>query len=522
MSRHLACLLLSLGVVAPAWAHAASPLYVMSIGSNEAPRQTSQTLQTLNYADDDAVRFYKALGSLAAKRALLTLPDLTTQRLHPGIPSEAKLPTLANIDATLKGFTASMKRDIARGDRPTLIVTYSGHGTRTRQGTSYLHLRGEERLTRALLARHILEATPATRVHLIVDSCQAGDVMGARGEDFFASEASASAAPTPTTLAAEPLQQRYPHLGVLLASTRGSSHEWSAISSGIFSHEVLSALQGAADINGDGRIAYSEVAAFVSAAHIKVPNPRVVPRVVARPPRTDRGAVLLELGSVRPALLSRRFQGRLRIESVRGVRYLDAHLSGGPLRVILPAGESLVVQTSKGTASVGALLQDRDQRLDALTFQATPKGRGSMLDAGWFARPFGRGYYEGFVANQGLLPVVFGEDLLSRQLEQESAQSCCRALATGLLITSGVSLGVAAIGGVNMWQSAQAYNETKLQVPAREARDLHLASRNVVLGAGGVALLMGAVSWWLWPRDEAELGWNVGVSDRGLVWGGVW
>src|SRR5436190_1181687 len=61
---------------------------------------------------------------------------------------------------------------------------------------------------------------------------------------------------------------------VLSSSVSGESHEWSGFESGVFSHEVRSGLYGAADADGDGRITYSEIAAFVARANQGIENNR--------------------------------------------------------------------------------------------------------------------------------------------------------------------------------------------------------------------------------------------------------
>ena len=55
---------------------------------------------------------------------------------------------------------------------------------------------------------------------------------------------------------------------MILATTLGQqAHEWSAIESGVFTHELLSGLLGAADVNADQRIEYTELQAFIAAAN---------------------------------------------------------------------------------------------------------------------------------------------------------------------------------------------------------------------------------------------------------------
>jgi hypothetical protein len=66
----------------------------------------------------------------------------------------------------------------------------------------------------------------------------------------------------------------------------------------IFSHETLSGLRGAADVNGDRRIEYSELSAFLTAANRDIANPRARPSIVVRVPALDRRAPIVDLARV--------------------------------------------------------------------------------------------------------------------------------------------------------------------------------------------------------------------------------
>ena len=71
------------------------------------------------------------------------------------------------------------------------------------------------------------------------------------------------------------------HIGFLLSSSlSGETHEWAGFEAGVFSHEVRSGLYGAADADGDGRVTYPEIAAFVERANAAIVNQRFRPRVL--------------------------------------------------------------------------------------------------------------------------------------------------------------------------------------------------------------------------------------------------
>ena len=114
-------------------------------------------------------------------------------------------------------------------------------------------------------------------------------------------------------------------------SSAKESHEWSAYRAGVFSHEVRSALTGAADVSGDGRVDYSELHAFVAAANSRVEDPRARIDLYVRPPAIDVRMPLVDLRQARfnnylsvPAGAPAHFY----LEDDRGVRYADVNLSG--------------------------------------------------------------------------------------------------------------------------------------------------------------------------------------------------
>src|SRR5262249_58177828 len=90
--------------------------------------------------------------------------------------------------------------------------------------------------------------------------------------------------------------ERYPRAGVIVATSGDQeTHEWARYQGGILSHELRSALSGAADVNGDGRVEYSELRAFLAAANARVKNPEARIEAFAPPPALDRHHPLVGL-----------------------------------------------------------------------------------------------------------------------------------------------------------------------------------------------------------------------------------
>ena len=271
----------SLAVVAPA----SAKTYAIVVGYNGVPEASAESLRPLRYADDDAARWAVFLGRFADV-SVLTVLDEESQRIHPGLAAKTRVPTATNLARAVARVRAAVEADTARGDDDAVVFfVYSGHGAHTEGGAPFLTLHGGDTLERAELYASV-GAIGSRFTHVVIDACHAAAIVGARG-GFFGEEREAAPldeAEVLEQLAAPPDLSSHPQIGALLSASAGeSSHEWSEVAAGVFTHEVLSALHGAADVNADGRIEYSEVAAYVAAANSEVDDPRAAPTVVARP-----------------------------------------------------------------------------------------------------------------------------------------------------------------------------------------------------------------------------------------------
>ncbi|MEK6609103.1 MAG: hypothetical protein AABZ30_15705, partial [Myxococcota bacterium] len=188
--------------------------------------------------------------------------------------------------------------------------------------------------------------------------------------------------------------ERFPEVGfVLSTSSATDSHEWEEFQAGVFSHEVRSGLRGAADADGDGRISYAEIGAFVQRANAAVPNPRFRPRFAVVPPRASadgpRTAVLdWASGAAARRLLVDAPVGRLFVEDRQGVRVLDANpAAGAAIALHLPRGAAFV----RAGPHEYALPSEGDARLAALAAAPSAVGRRGALHEAFkylFAAPF--------------------------------------------------------------------------------------------------------------------------------------
>lgn len=481
--------------------------YAIIIGNNAPP---SADLRTLRYADDDAVRYYQLLGRFAETRLLVVL-DAPTQKRHPGIAQIAMIPTALNLEGVVEAFRVKMDADRRRGDRPILYFVFSGHGSRDAKNEPYLALL-DSALTQRALYESVLARMPATLVHVIVDACHAGGVVGVRG-DFFGTETTAKTAPTKpedvkALIDATPLA-KYPHIGVLVATTLGEeAHEWSEIESGVFTHELISGLLGAADVNGDRVVEYSEVEAFVAAANRDITDARAVPHVIARPPAANRSAPLVALGALANMRLlagDASQLGHFYVELANGQRYLDAHLRGGKVALAIPDETRAFLRTRDREASLptrGAIAFS-DVRLAPRTTAA----RGSIDDAyraSLWASDYGRSYYQGFVDSVGGWSVQFPVDDAPGRTRAERRSRDKKLAIVGLGI-AGVAGITSLTTGILAYRAKSDFDRTSVQADAEAAKERYERYLPIAIGSGVVALGAGALAYWLWPNSETRV-----------------
>ena len=497
---------------APAEARTVS--YAVIIGNNAPPSEPGTALRTLRYADDDAVRYYQLLSQFSRTTLLSTLDD-ATQKRNAKIAALARVPTLEAVRQVFASLGNDMRLDRDAGNEPVLYFVFSGHGALAESGEPYLAL-GDGRLTQRVLFDELIGSLPAPRTHVIVDACHAAGVVGARG--IFDHEAEGKTAPVTDAevlaIAKTNALTRYPNVGVIVATTLGNeTHEWSAIEAGVFSHEVLSALSGPADVNGDRAIEYSELHAFIANANRSIANPRAVPIVVSLPPRANRREPIVRLSALKRSFVLQgdvRSWGRFSVELGDGRRIVDAHLSGErPVAVALPVGEPVFVRTAAGEArvtSAGGAVAVNDVRLA----RSTVASRGSV-DADYrknlFASAYGPTYYSGFVDSHGLVSVDF--DLTFRVQGTVDVEPPAtsrrwyarpRPWAYALLGTSVVSGTVAAYFGYSALKSWREFSAAQTRDGAYEPAGEYNHDTRVFWPTATVSVLAGVSSWYLFRR----------------------
>lgn len=295
--------------------------YALVVGYN-APSTPARA--TLRYADDDAARFFEVVRPVSEQAYLLTVFDETSQTTFDSLRHLVRRPTLDEIQRVSRDLRAAFARDRATGFRSELWFYYAGHGE-VRDGVGYVNLDGGA-FARDDLKASLLGQGRADVTHVIVDACKSYFFVAGRGP-------SKQQRTEQTTPFAGP--ERISGVGYVLSTSEDAdSHEWSGVGGGVFSHEVRSALLGAADVNADDSVDYDELAAFVAVANEAVQVPRFRPRVLIQPPTGQRDAALYPTAALKQShakwlQVGRETTGRIGVLDARGLRYLDVHKGHG-------------------------------------------------------------------------------------------------------------------------------------------------------------------------------------------------
>jgi len=481
----------------PAPGAPAQALFALVVGVNAS---SSPGVVPLRYADDDAARYLELYRALGARTYLLSRLDENTRRLHPQAAAEAVPPRRAELRQAVEALTRDIAQARAAGVRSTLYVLYAGHGDVSDAGWSLTLEDG--RLDGSALLSEVIERAGAEQTHVIVDACHAYLLALPRGPG-------GERRPAPGFVALE-ASSRAGRVGYLLSSSAsGESHEWAGFEAGVFSHEMRSGLYGAADVDGDGRVTYAEIAAFVARANAAIKGERYRPKVYARPPRD--GDLLLDLRASREndlRLDGSASAGHYLIEDTRGVRIADFHGNGvTPVRLVRPPGE-------------GALYL---RRIDDNTEQSVPRTPGPVLLAelprtashaasrGAAQDAFNNLFTLAF-DNQAVADWVQHSDAerleveaAARDQERQLQNARLRRTLGWTAIGTGVAAAIAA-GAVEL-SARSLHNNAPLVESQRDAaaRNDSIATRNAVATGLviGSAVTAGVGLWLLWPRHTA-------------------
>ncbi len=297
------------------------PAVVALIVANNVSHKAARA--QLQYADDDGAKYYDVFSTVAGSDDVLLLSELDkdTERIFPHLTARARPPSQGNLEEAARQLSAKVAAYRAERREVDFFFVFAGHGD-VADGQGYVELLDAAFTSTQL--EQLLTFVGASRSHVILDSCNSFFVVNPRkvGGRRYA---------TPKD-AAESLAKRLPNVGVLLStSAEAEVYEWGELQSGIFSHAVRSGLLGAADANGDGRVSYQELAAFVDLAASEVKNPNFRPKVFARGPGGDDHRALFDLADADAVTLSLEPSEELRLtlRDDLGLRWIDLNKEKG-------------------------------------------------------------------------------------------------------------------------------------------------------------------------------------------------
>jgi hypothetical protein len=465
--------------------------FAIVIGNNRAEHARTESLR---YADDDALAMHRLLAEAGVNSRLLVTLDADTRLAapdgNPNGPARA-----ADLRREARELQAVMREAATRGPVEFLFF-FSGHGD-VEGGEGYLVLE-DSRFSRTELYQ-LLADSPASTNHVFVDACRS----------YFIANRSAGGRREPYA-GAFPIERVPAELSntgfVLSTSSDRESHEWERYQAGILSHELRSALRGAADADLDGHISYRELAAFLHVANASIPNARFRPDFLVQ---TPRDAPLKDILSwpPRPAPLSIGAEGfgHFYIESARGERLLDAHPAlGQRLRLWLPRQRPLFVRSDDGSAesTIFSLDPVSLSGLEPAPREVATKGGAlSLAFAQLFALPFG----ERNVQDSPIVLAGAQERNAPLAVDAPVPFALPRFVVGGLAVAgagAGLTLNAMAIGS---HLDAGGASQTRIDRLNHRIRALNLAS----LACYAVASAAGLTWTWLkfWPpRDPVTFG----------------
>jgi hypothetical protein len=197
--------------------------YGILVGSNTGGAGQA----TLRYAEDDARKMAQVLRELgrygSADMKVLVKPDS------------------AQVLSAVDDVAQKMKAHAAKGEQAVLVFYYSGHAKANAFSL------GNEELPIATL-RDRLRQIPSTITLVVLDACQSGQFARVKGAEP-AADFSFNSVSRLTTKG----------IAVMASSTaQEMSQESDALKGSFFTHHLVTALRGAADADGDGRVSLDE------------------------------------------------------------------------------------------------------------------------------------------------------------------------------------------------------------------------------------------------------------------------
>jgi hypothetical protein len=404
-------------------------VYALIVANNSS---VDPGVEPLKFADDDGARYFELFDSLTDEARLLTTLDADSQKIFPKVVPHTKSPTRAQLKKSVSELSRTVRDNQKQGIQSEVYLVFTGHGNVDDDGQGYLSLR-DGKLHRKELFRDVIQGINADYTHLIVDACHSYFMVESRGggddwKDDSSNKNLDHELNAYLSRRGEAKIKRSSTVGVIV-STSGTAevHEWSRFRAGVFSHQLRSALLGAADVDQNGEITYAEIEAYLVAANAGVANPRARINVYAEPPSQNRARPVLALQDYKDATILEipaKTGGRFHLEDARGLRYADFNVDASlSTRIALlhepvaPKGYYL----NTGDQQAPVPLDHGPVNSTELAFVAQDdQSRGAIDEAfrtGLFSVAYGGGFYRGFLAARD----KYAQTTVTRQQTREGA-----------------------------------------------------------------------------------------------------
>ncbi len=404
----------------------------------------------LSFADDDAARLFLQLAPGASRAWLLTTFDHESARAFPDLVDIARPPTKEALAGALGEAFWLLRQEKDHGAQTELVFAFAGHGDVDDGGQGFVVF-ADGPFTRSDLARQVLLPSPADLNHVIVDACSSYFFVKSRGDG------DEGVALTPALLDAlkDPLPQDViARTGLMVSTSQATEvHESRALSSGVFSYLLRSALTGGGDVDGDGDVEYGEAAAFVGAASHGIEDPRARLQIYAEPPLQRPHAALVDLRrSGASSFLAVDQPGRVRLLDSRGVPWAEVNRAGDRPVYLSLVGQPFFLVQRDGSEAVLVPRSGGAYALSSLDFNSAPtaRGDGGGPFARLFERPLDEGFVRGFFASQTLVEPAAAAELFVPPWSSAGSPPLRLPIGTigGVLLGSAGLAGVAAVGAV--------------------------------------------------------------------------
>ncbi|HWZ92849.1 MAG TPA: caspase family protein [Polyangiaceae bacterium] len=478
--------------------------FALIIGVNKS---VDASAATLRYADDDAARYVELFRTLGARSYVLSRLDEDTRRVHPQIAAETSLPVKAEFDKVTTAVAADIAKAHERHIKTLLYFVYAGHGN-VKDGRGYIALE-DARLDVSALQAEVLDKIGADQTHFIVDACYSYFLALERGPGGVRHQLHGF------TQFGGLIREH--SVGLLLSnSSARESHEWAGVQAGIFSHEVRSGLYGAADADGDGRVSYREIAAFVERANASISNARFRSEVYAHPPSGSDVLVDLRAKSRPRVEIPASLGSRYLLEDSRGVRVADLHNDAQQTAYLLKPVSAGRLYLRRLNDDVEFVIPGGPELIslsDLSPQEPRSRARGAANDAfeSLFALPFDHQVVRTFRPHAVVSDEA--EDAVDERRSSWTEYAGFGLLGLGVVATVGSSVSLASAHSLRA-SVAGSVTQTHVTDVNEQIRARNTFAA-VGFGVAGGATLSGLLLL-LWPHHEPATGLNASFDGRVL------